>query len=111
MSNLPERRQVPRYGFSAPARIRSLQGNEGTEVEVRGLGIAGCRIQASQRLIVEREYELTIRPNGPEIITNAVVVHWHQTGFAGLHFTSMSQEARARLESLVDHISRTFTES
>ncbi len=111
MQMFQERREVPRYSFSAPALIRCLPDGEVSDVSVLGLGIAGCRIEAPRRLTVHHEYELTLSPGAEEIVTNAVVVYWHRTGFAGLHFTSMSQEAKARLERLVDYISGTFTAS
>jgi len=105
-----ERRRTPRYTFDAVAVIKTPQGPLVARVRVLGLGIAGCRIATPRRLDVDQEFELTINVNSELIVANVVVKYWHQTGFAGLHFTSMSDEARKRLEKLVDHISSTLSE-
>ncbi len=75
-----------------------------------GLGIAGCRVSVERPLYAGQEFKLTIEVSGEEIVTNVVVIYWRLGGFAGLHFTSMSEEARKRLERLVEHISKTFAE-
>lgn len=102
-----ERRQTPRFSFAATAVIKTAQGPEVTRVRVLGLGIAGCRIAVPRPLEVDQEFELTINPNGEEIVMKVVVRYWHTRGFAGLHFTSMSGEAKKRLERLADYISKT----
>jgi hypothetical protein len=107
MKKSEERRQTPRFSYPATAVIRTPEGEEVTDVEVLGLGIAGCRVAISRPLQTDQELELTIKPQGEEIVTSVVVVYWNRNGFAGLHFTTMSAEARERLEHLVDHILRT----
>jgi len=107
---LQERRQAPRFSFAATAVVKTPQGPEVARVHVLGLGIAGCRVAIHRPLEVDQEFELTIKPNGEEIVAMVVVKYWSKRGFAGLHFTSMSDEARKRLERLVDYISRTSAE-
>jgi len=105
-----ERRQVPRFSCAATAIIKSPQGPELAKVRVVGLGIAGCRIEIERRLEVDQQLELIIQASDQQIATTVIVRYWHKKGFAGLHFLAMSQEAKERLQRLVDYISRTFAE-
>ncbi len=106
-----ERRKSPRYSFNATALIKTTGKPEVTRVRVVGLGIAGCRIEISHRLAENQQFQLTIRPNGEQIVTNVTVRYWHAKGFAGVRFTGLSPEAKKRLKRLVDYISKTFTET
>ncbi len=111
MAELPQdRRQAPRYSFDAQATISTSDGQEIIPVKVLSLGIRGCRIEVKQRLLVDQELELTILLNGDKIIGNVVVVYYRSGGFAGLHFTTMSEEMRKRLERLVAYVAKTFGE-
>ena len=103
-----ERRQEPRFSFAAAAVIKDPQGSEVSQVVVVGIGMAGCRVEALQKLEANHEFDLAIYPDGEQIVTRVVVVYWHDRGFAGMHFVSMTDEAKKRLERLVDRISRTF---
>ena len=76
-----------------------------------GLGIAGCRIEVNRRLAENQQFQLTIRPNGEQIVANVTVRYWNAKGFAGVRFTGLSPEAKKRLKRLVDYISKTFTET
>lgn len=86
----------------------SPEGAEVTDVRVVGLGISGCRIEIDRPLAVDAEFELKIAFGSEEIVSNVVVRFWKKSGFAGLRFTSMSEEGRGRLERLVEHLARTF---
>ena len=105
-----ERRKSPRYSFNGTVMIRASGEAEMSRVRVVGLGISGCRVEISQPIKEDEEFQLTIQSSGEQIITNVVVRHWNPKGFAGLRFTSMSSEARRKLEQLVDYISRNYTE-
>lgn len=105
-----DRRQAPRYAYPATAVIKTGQGLEASGVRVLGIGISGCRIAVSRRLDEGQEFELTIRPNGVEIVVKVVVVYWHKKGFAGLHFTALSPESKERLKRLIEQISKTAFE-
>lgn len=106
--SVQERRQEPRFSFAAAAVIKDPQGSEVSQVVVVGIGMAGCRVEALQKLEVNHEFDLTIYPDGEEIVTRVVVVYWHDRGFAGLHFVTMTDQAKKRLERVVGRISRTF---
>ncbi len=111
MNEVPvERRYVPRYSFNAEAAITTPDGKEIAPIKVLGLGIKGCRISVQCPLSVGQEFELTIKLNGDKIVANVVVVYWYKSGFAGLHFTTMTEEAKKWLERLVEYIARTFGE-
>jgi hypothetical protein len=105
--HIPERRRTRRYYFDAQAVIPSLEGAEATYVRVVGLGIAGCRIEIDRPLEVDMEFELRIDLGREEFVSNVVVRFWKETGFAGLRFTSMTEEARKRLERLVEYLAST----
>lgn len=106
-----ERRNTPRYSFNATALIKTTGKPEVSRVRVVGLGIAGCRIEINRQLAENQQFQLTIRPNGEQIVTNVTVRYWHAKGFAGVRFTGLSPEAKKRLKRLVDYISKTFTET
>ena len=75
------------------------------------MGIAGCRIEVNRRLAENQQFQLTIRPNGEQIVANVTVRYWNAKGFAGVRFTGLSPEAKKRMKRLVDYISKTFTET
>ena len=105
-----ERRKSPRYSFNGTAVIRASGKAEMSRVRVVGLGISGCRVEIGHPIKEDQEFQLTIQSSGEQIITNVVVRHWNPKGFAGLRFTSMSPEARRKLDELVDYVSRNYTE-
>jgi len=107
---IPDRRQSPRFSWNATAALKTRRGIEAARVRVLGLGIAGCRVVINRPLHPEDEFELTIQAENGEIVTNVVVKYWNSRGFAGLHFTSMTADARKHLESLVALIARTSME-
>ena len=106
-----ERSSTPRYSFDATALIKTTGKEEFSRVRVVGLGIAGCRIEVNRRLAENQQFQLTIRPNGEQIVANVTVRYWNAKGFAGVRFTGLSPEAKKRLKRLVDYISKTFTET
>lgn len=108
MSTPQDRRQTPRFSFEATATMKTPEGPQAFPVRVLGIGLAGCRIATHLWLEADQEFELTIQPDGGEIVTNVVVKYWREQGFAGLHFTAMSDEAKKRLEALVDRISQSL---
>ena len=105
-----EQRKTPRYSFNGTAVIRLAGKAETARLRVVGLGISGCRIEIGQPIKEDQEFQPIIQSSGEQIITNVVVRHWNPKGFAGLRFTSMSSEARRKLEQLVDYVSRNYTE-
>ena len=106
MSTPQDRRQTPRFSFEATATLKTPEGPQASRLRVLGIGLAGCRIVTHLRLETEQEFELTIQPDGEEIVARVVVKYWRPKGVAGLHFTSMSEEAKKRLEALVKRISQ-----
>jgi PilZ domain len=68
--------------------------------------MAGCRIATPRRLEEGQEFELKIRLNSEDIVIRVLIIYWHNNGFAGLHFTSMSEEVRKRLQRWVEYISK-----
>ena len=106
-----ERRKSPRYSFNGTAVIRLGGKAETARLRVVGLGISGCRVEIGKPIKEDQEFQLNIQSSGEQIVTNVVVRYWNPNGFAGLRFTSMSSEARRKLEQLVDYISRNYTEA
>lgn len=108
MEKAQDRRQTPRFLFAATATMKTSEGPQAIPVRVLGIGLAGCRIATHLWLEADQEFELTIQSDGEEIVTKVVVKYWREKGYAGLHFTSMSEEAKKRLEALIDRISQTL---
>ena len=97
----PERRTTPRYSLSALAVLKTPQGPEVRTTEVMDLSLGGSRVMVDRPLQPGEEFVLIIKAGGEEIVVRGVVAHSHADGVAGLSFTRMSEEARARLELLV----------
>ncbi len=105
---MQERRSTQRYSISAKAHLKGPTGDEFAPLMVLGLGMRGCRVSIEKPLTVGQEFELTIMGDGYNIVAKVVVVYWHRTGFAGLHFISMSQLSELRIKKLVEYIAENF---
>jgi hypothetical protein len=96
-----ERRKTPRRSFSALAVLKTAQGPEVSTAQVVDLSLGGSRVLVDRPVQPDQEFVLVIKAGAEEIVVRGVVVHAQPGSPAGLSFTRMSDEARARLEQLI----------
>jgi hypothetical protein len=106
-----ERRKSPRHSFSALAVLKTPQGPEVSTAQVVDLSLGGSRVTVDRPVQPDQEFVLIVKTGAEEIVVRGVVVHAQPGRPAGLSFTRMSEEARARLERLLENLAEISTAS
>jgi hypothetical protein len=102
-----DRRQTPRYTYSALAVLKTPEGPSVANAEITDLSLEGACVSVPLPLFPDEDFLLVIPSEEGDIVVRGIVRYTQPGGVAGLNFTRMSEKASSRLENLVRSLSET----
>jgi len=96
-----ERRQTPRYSYSALAVLKTPEGPTVAEAQIMDLSLEGACVNVPISLFADQEFLLVINSEEGDIVARGIVRYTRPDGSAGLNFTRLSEKAHVRLGHLI----------
>ena len=104
-----ERRQTPRFAYTALAVLKTPEGPTVAEAQIVDLSLDGACINVPIPLFADQEFLLVINSDEGDIVARGIVRYTGPGGVAGLNFTRMSEKASTRLEHLIQTLGEMTT--
>lgn len=104
-----ERRQTPRFAYTALAVLKTPEGPTVAEAQIMDLSLEGACVNVSIPLFADQEFLLVINSDEGDIVARGIVRYTGPGGVAGLNFTRLSEKASTRLEHLIQTLGEMTT--
>ncbi len=102
-----DRRQIPRFAYSALAVLKTPEGPSVAEAQVLDISLLGACVNVPLPLFPDEEFLLVMKSAEGDIVVRGIVRYAQPDGVAGLNFTRMSEKAASRLEHLIQTLMET----
>ena len=99
-----ERRQTPRFTFSALAIMKTSEGPSVATAQILDLSLGGACVNVNLPLVADQEFLLVINSDEGDIVVRGVVSYTRPGGLAGLSFLRLSEKASKRLNRLIQDL-------